>query len=215
MNYFKASLVLVALSFLVAVWAHPLLPEKIATHWNTAGQADGFAPPVWNFLTPVIALAVLSLLYALPKLDPLAKNFKGFLRVYKKFALAITAFLVYLSLLSTAFNLGYVKEFNAFFAPAFALLFWVAGEAMAQSKRNWFFGFRTPWTLSSDAVWNKTNALGGKLFKAFAVIFLLAGLIYPEGFLLPAIALLLAGVAATFAYSYALWRKEKPVKRKR
>ncbi len=215
MNYFKASLVLVALSLLVTVWAHPLMPEKIATHWNAAGQANGFAPPIWNFLIPVIALAILALLYALPKLDPLAKNFKGFMPIYQKFVLAITAFLVYLSLLSTAFNLGYVTDFNTYFAPAFAVLFWVAGVAMAQSKRNWFFGFRTPWTLSSDVVWKKTNELGGKLFKAFAVIFLLAGLTYPAGFLVPAIVLLVAGVLAITGYSYVLWKKENAKGRKR
>ncbi|MEM1515464.1 MAG: SdpI family protein [Candidatus Bathyarchaeia archaeon] len=41
----------------------------------------------------------------------------------------------------------------------------IIGILCEDSKRNWFIGIRTPWTLSSDRVWEKTHRLGGKLFK--------------------------------------------------
>jgi uncharacterized membrane protein len=42
------------------------------------------------------------------------------------------------------------------------------------AKRNWFIGIRTPWTMSSDKVWDKTYKIGGKLFKIAGVVALLA-----------------------------------------
>jgi len=42
-----------------------------------------------------------------------------------------------------------------------------------KSKRNWFIGIRTPWTLSSDKVWDKTSRLGSKLLKITAILILI------------------------------------------
>ena len=44
-------------------------------------------------------------------------------------------------------------------------------------KRNWFIGIRTPWTLSSERVWDRTHAIGGKLFRLAGVI-ALGGIIF-------------------------------------
>jgi uncharacterized membrane protein len=44
---------------------------------------------------------------------------------------------------------------------------------LRQAKRNFFIGIRTPWTLSSDRVWEKTHQIGSVLFMvagALAVI---------------------------------------------
>ncbi|MCK7526814.1 MAG: SdpI family protein [Ignavibacteriales bacterium] len=44
--------------------------------------------------------------------------------------------------------------------PAMGLLFIVIGSMLRKAKRNFFIGIRTPWTLSSDYVWDKTHQLG-------------------------------------------------------
>ncbi len=54
-----------------------------------------------------------------------------------------------------------------------AVLFYFISVLMDNSKRNWFIGLRTPWTLSSDMVWEKTHKLGAKLVKISSVIALL------------------------------------------
>ena len=57
--------------------------------------------------------------------------------------------------------------------PAIGLLFIFIGFMLRQAKRNFFIGIRTPWTLSSDRVWNKTHQIGSTLFivaGALAVI---------------------------------------------
>ena len=54
--------------------------------------------------------------------------------------------------------------------PVFWLTLIFAGLMMRVAKRNFFIGIRTPWTLSSDRVWNQTHKVGGVLFIACGVM---------------------------------------------
>ncbi len=49
----------------------------------------------------------------------------------------------------------------------------VLGNYMPKIKPNYFIGIRTPWTLESEAVWNKTHRLGGKVFIAMGMLSML------------------------------------------
>ena len=77
---------------------------------------------------------------------------------------------------------------------------------MENSKRNWFIGFRTPWTLSSDRVWKKTNKLAGKLFKISAIIAVLGVLFEQYSFYLLLVPILFSTVYAA-VYSYLEYSK--------
>jgi len=116
-------------------------------------------------------------------------------------------FMFYIYLISVVWNLGVRFSFIQFLVPALSVLFYFCGVLIGKTKRNWFIGIRTPWTLSSDRVWDKTHALGRKLFKVAAVINLL-GIFFPRYViwfvLLP---LVLLSVYLVF-YSYCEFRKE-------
>ena len=115
----------------------------------------------------------LSGLPVIPKIDPLKENIAKFRPYFDLFILLLFGFLFYLYLLTIAWNLGYRFNIIQLMAPAFGLLIYYAGVLIENSKQNWFIGIRTPWTLSSEKVWNKTNRQAGKLFKAAGVLSLL------------------------------------------
>jgi uncharacterized membrane protein len=93
-------------------------------------------------------------------------------------------------------------------APAMGVLFFYTGELIGKSKRNWSIGIRTPWTLSSDAVWDKTHKLGAKLFKISGAIALL-GFIFPDfAFYFVLIPVMFSAIYS-FLYSYLEYQKEK------
>jgi len=48
----------------------------------------------------------------------------------------------------------------------------IMGNYFGKLKNNWFMGIRTPWTLSSPEIWDKTHRLGGKLFMLAGLIFI-------------------------------------------
>ncbi|MFA5746844.1 MAG: DUF1648 domain-containing protein [Candidatus Paceibacterota bacterium] len=165
-------------SFAVGFWAYPQMPEMVASHWNENGEVNGYMPKFWGvFLMPILSLVMSFLFIVLPKIDPMKANIEKFRNYYNSFISAIILFLFYIYLLTIEWNLGHRFDMVYFLIPALSALFYWSGILVEKAKMNWFIGIRTPWTMSSEAVWDKTHKLGGKLFKASALISL-AGLFF-------------------------------------
>ncbi len=183
----------------------PELPDQVAIHWNAAGEPDGtMSKTVALAFLPVITAVLLVLFAVVPRIDPLGENIEAFRAVYDWFVVVFVAFLGMVHAGVIAFNLGYEFDFTLLVLAGVAGLFYVVGIVLTRAQRNWFVGIRTPWTLTSDEVWERTHELGGKLFKLTAVIALF-GLLFGEYavyfLLVPAI-----GTAIiTVVYSYYLY----------
>jgi len=200
-------LALIALSFAVAIYSYPQMPEKVASHWNAAGEVDGYMGRFWGvFLMPIIAAIMFPLYLVIPRIDPLKKNIEKFRGHYEWLILTVIAFLFYLYLLTTSWNFGMRFDMTRALIPAFAALFYYCGVVVEKAKRNWFIGIRTPWTLSSDVVWEKTHKLGGKMFKVAAVVSLL-GLLSKDYAIWVMVGPVLAFSLYLLVYSYVEWRK--------
>lgn len=199
---------LVLLSFAVGILLYPQMPDRVASHWNINSEVDGYMGKFWGlFLMPVISAALVLMFILIPKIDPLKANIAKFRRHYNRFVLLVLVFLFYIYLLTILWNLGMRFDMGIMLVPALAGLFYYCGVLVGNAKRNWFIGIRTPWTLSSDRVWEKTHRLGAKLFKAAAVVMLLAVLLPPYTFWF-AIIPVLAITVYLVVYSYIEYRKE-------
>jgi uncharacterized membrane protein len=201
--------VLFVLSTLVGILLYSHLPGTIASHWDAKGVVDGYMGKFWGvFLLPAVLLGLVLVYWIIPKIDPLRANIESFRKYYNSIWIIIDLFLVCIFALSMFWNLGYRFNFSLFMVPPVAVLFYLLGIVLQKSKRNWFVGIRTPWTLSSDLVWDRTHKLGGKLFKVAGII-ALGGLFFNNtgfGFwfiIIPAIAV----AAITIVYSYVIYRR--------
>jgi uncharacterized membrane protein len=78
---------------------------------------------------------------------------------------------------------------------------------MRQAKRNFFIGIRTPWTLSSDRVWDETHRIGSTLFIVSGILALLGAFFadYAVWFILIPV---LGSTLFLFVYSYVLYQQE-------
>lgn len=201
-------LALAALSLCVSVCLYPLMPEKVASHWNIRGEGDGYLPKFWGlFLLPIIFAGVALLLIAVPRIDPLKENIRAFRKYYDGFIILFSLFLFSIYLQVILWNIGVRVSPAATVPIGVGLLFFYIGILCENSKRNWFIGIRTPWTLSSDRVWEKTHKLGGKLFKAAGVIAILGALFQEYAFIL-ILAPIIFAAAYTIVYSYYEYQKE-------
>jgi len=205
----KVIIAIIVLSFLIGLFFYPYMPEKVASHWDEQGAVNGYMSKFWGvFLVPIISLGLVILFLLIPKIDPLKKNIDKFRNYFDWFIIIFLLFMLYIYMLTILWNLG--ARFNMFqlMIPAMGLLFFYLGLLMQKAKRNWFVGIRTPWTMSSDYVWEKTHKLGAKLY-------MLAGIIALLGILLPKIAIWLVLVPIilvsiyTVIYSYIIYKKEK------
>lgn len=210
----KLTTILVIGMILTAVIAGLLLweqlPDQMASHWNANDQVDGFMPKFWGvFLMPLVILGMLGLFLTIPGIDPLKTNIAEFRGAFNLFILLISAFMLYVHGLTLAWSLGYQTfKMSAAMLPFLGVLFFFIGYMLKQAKRNFFIGIRTPWTLSSDTVWNKTHQLGSVLFMASGGLAIIGSFLGGETafwlFFIP----LMTSVAVLFIYSYILYRNE-------
>ncbi|HEY9246476.1 MAG TPA: SdpI family protein [Candidatus Methanoperedens sp.] len=198
----------IILSLAIGIYYYPHMPEKVASHWNAQGQVDGYISKFWGlFLMPVISMGMLLLFILIPRIDPLKTNIQQFRKYYDGFVVVILVFLFYLYLLTILWNTGYTFNMITFLSPAFAILFYYVGILVENAKRNWFIGIRTPWTLSSDKVWDKTHKIGGKLFKIAGILALLGIFFESYAILIIAVPVIIVSIY-TVAYSYLEYQKE-------
>jgi len=203
-----ASIIIIVVIFIVTLAFYPRLPEMIASHWNAQGEADGYMQKFSGaFLLPFILIGLFLLLVFIPNIDPLKKNIQAFRPYYDTFILIFIIFMGFVQLQILLWNVGTKMNPSIIINVGGALLFYYVGILLEKSKRNWFIGIRTPWTLSSDTVWDKTHKMGSKLFKIAAMICLI-GVFFPKIsayiFLIP----VLSVAVFTIVYSYFEYRKE-------
>ncbi len=147
------------------------MPDQMASHWNTKGEVDGYMSKFWgSFMMPLLLIGMAVLFAIIPKIDPLKKNIEKFRKHFDLFILMIFLFMLVLHMITLAVNRGADINFNIIMPVATGLLFYYIGNLCQHAKRNWFIGIRTPWTLSSDKVWDKTHKLASKLYKASGII---------------------------------------------
>ena len=200
------ALSIIIASFAISLYFYQWMPERMASHWNMAGDVDGYMPKVWAlFLLPAISLAIFALFLVIPKLDPMRNNIEKFRAYFDNFILILFIFLFYIYLLTILWNVGARFNMGQMLVPAFGLLIYYAGILLQNAKRNWFIGIRTPWTLSNEQVWEKTHMLGGKLFRIAAVISF-AGILFPDYALLFVLVPLIGFSVFLLVYSYVKYR---------
>ena len=87
------------------------------------------------------------------------------------------------------------------------MLLTIGKRVMGQIRQNYFVGIKTPWTLASEDVWQKTHRLAGKLWVV-AGFFGIAGSIIgkPAGGIIMFTALGMACIIPV-VYSFLEYRK--------
>lgn len=187
------------------------LPDQMASHWNVNDQVDDYMPKFWGvFLMPLVTTAMFLLFLVIPNIDPLKANIAQFRETFNLFITVIVGFMVYIHILTLRWNLGYTNlGISKAMLPAMGILFFIIGAMLRKAKRNFFIGIRTPWTLSSDHVWNETHRIGGILFMASGVLAVIGGFF---GGMVAFWSIMIPVLGTTIflvAYSYVLYQKEQ------
>jgi uncharacterized membrane protein len=203
-------LILIAAATIAGLAFWNQFPDPMASHWNVNDQVDGYMPKFWGvFMMPLINLGLFLLFLVIPLIDPLKANIAKFRGVFNVFIAFIIGYMTYVHALTLLWNLGYTDfGIGNAMLPAIGLLFIVVGFLIRKSKRNWFIGIRTPWTLSSDRVWDETHRIGGILFMISGVVAVVGGffggMVAFWSLLIP----VLVSVLFLVIYSYVLYQRE-------
>lgn len=211
-----------SLPFLAAIWIMSVLVwtqvepgQQFPVHWGMDGQPDRYGGVFEAFFfIPSLLTGLVALFCVLPLIDPRGQNLRRSSTAYLSTWIAVLALMTVIhgTVLLTA--TGRLANDGAdvvlpLTGGGIGILLMIVGNVLGKARPNWFFGIRTPWTLSSDLSWDKTHRLTGKLM-------VLGGLAMTAGvFLLPpeyAVVVILAGslipAVIGVVYSFLVWKSD-------
>jgi uncharacterized membrane protein len=203
-------LLIIAAAFIASAVVYSSLPGRMPTHWNLRGEVDDWSGRAWGaWMIPVMLVFLWGLMRWLPSIDPRGSNYVKFGGAFEGIMLAVMLFMLGMHAIVLRAALGYPVAVDRALPVGIGILFVVIGNLLPRARPNWFVGIRTPWTLSSDRVWEKTHRVGGRLFVAGGILMMVAGFV--AGDFLPWVPGVVIAVCALGAviYSYLEWRKEK------
>jgi len=199
-------IVILIAMFAAAIYFHPSMPDEMITHWGPDGTPDGYGGKFLGlWLMPLVTAGIYLLFFIIPSIAVYKKNIKKFYSYYVWFKAVFVVFFGFLYTYMILQNLGYRFDFGVAMVPPLALLFLYIAVLISKAKRNFFIGIRTPWTLASEKVWNKTHKVGGYAFGALAVLIII-GLLFRKQLFLFLVIPIIAYLVFIFVYSYLLYQ---------
>ena len=200
---------LVVITFAASIIVYPRLPARVPTHWNIRGQVDGYGPRwISTFLLPAMLLVLWGLLRFLPRIDPRRANYAKMQGTYDLVVNLTLTLLAALHLVLLGAVAGAPISIARVVPALVGVSLVVIGNVLPRARPNWWFGIRTPWTLSNDRVWERTHRVGGYVMTAIGALAILASIL---GVTVASAAVGIAAAAlglGLIAYSYFAWKQE-------
>ena len=179
------------------------LPEQMPTHWNAAGEVDGWSGKAFAvFGLPLIMVAAQWLCMLGTAADPKKNNHSE--KVLHLVLWIIPVLSVVLHAVTYATALGHAVPMEVVMPILIGLIFTIIGNYMPKCKQNYTIGIKIPWTLDNEENWNRTHRFAGWLWTFCGIAIMCTGFFGGFWVFLP-ITLLM--VLAPIIYSYVLHRK--------
>ena len=179
------------------------LPEQMPTHWNAAGEVDGWSGKAFAvFGLPLIMVAAQWLCMLGTAADPKKNNHSE--KVLHLVLWIVPALSVVLHAVTYATALGHAVPMEVVMPILVGLIFTIIGNYMPKCKQNYTIGIKIPWTLDNEENWNRTHRFAGWLWTFCGIAIMCTGFFGGFWVFLP-ITLLM--VIAPIIYSYVLHRK--------
>ena len=179
------------------------LPEQMPTHWNAAGDVDGWSGKAFAvFGLPLIMVAAQWLCMLGTAADPKKNNHSE--KVLHLVLWIVPALSVVLHAVTYATALGHAVPMEVVMPILIGLIFTIIGNYMPKCKQNYTIGIKIPWTLDNEENWNRTHRFAGWLWTFCGIGIICTGFFGGFWVFLP-ITLLM--VLAPIIYSYVLHRK--------
>ena len=208
----KKKLIITSIVILVPIIAGMILwnelPNKIPTHWNAAGEVDGWSSKAFAvFGLPGFLFAVHWVCLLGASADPKKQNFEGKVLNIVLWICPVISVLGAVLMYGTALGMEFRVE--KIIPSLVGVVFIVVGNYLPKCKQSYTMGIKLPWTLNDEENWNRTHRLGGKLWVVCGLVVILS-MFLPNKFM---VAIFLSVVAvAVFVptvYSYLLFREKE------
>lgn len=192
----KVSLGVAGLAIAASVAVYPWLPQRMPTHFDIEGHANGFSSRAFGaFLLPLTILAITALGFAMRAKNPAVP-----------IVTALTScFMLALHVLVLRAALASGDLADAMWL-ALGALFVGLGLLMPRVRPNRYVGIRTRWTRSSPEAWARTHRAAGRVMVIGGALFALSSV--PGALAIPLrVGALLVTTVAPIAQSWWIARR--------
>ena len=203
LNILIITSIVILLPVLAGVVLWDTLPEQIPTHWNAAGEIDGWSSkPFAIFGLPLMMLAMHWLCVLGTSADPKKANHSDKLIHLVLWIIPIIS--VVLFVLTYVVALGTEVRMEMVMPLLVGFVLTVVGNYLPKCKQSYTIGIKIPWTLHSEENWNRTHRFAGRLWLVCGLGIMLTAFVGGFWLFLP---IVLVMVLAPCFYSYLLHRK--------
>ena len=195
--------VIILLPMLAGIFLWNRLPQQMPSHWNFAGEVDGWSSRAFSvFAMPLILMGFQWICLLGTAADPKKENHPD--KIVQLVLWIIPVLSIFLHTLIYAAALGRQVRMEMVMPVFFGLIFTIIGNYMPKCKQNYTIGIKIPWTLHSEENWNRTHRFAGWLWTVCGLLIMATGFFGGFWFFLP---LTLLMVLLPIGYSFLLHRK--------
>lgn len=197
------SSVVILLPMVIGLILWSRLPDTVATHFGSDGEADGWSSKASAVFTmPLLIFAVHWICALITMADPKHKNVEG-----KPFTMVLwicPLLSVFAGALTYGTALGAEVNVNLLTPMLLGVMFVVIGNYLPKCKQNYTVGIKVPWALNNEENWNHTHRFAGIVWVAGGIVIIATSFLeQPIIFL----AVILVIAIAPMGYSYFYFRK--------
>ena len=208
----KKQLIITSMIILVPIIAGLFLwnklPDKIPTHWNAAGEVNGWSSKAFAvFGLPGFLFAVHWLCLLASSADPKKQNIEGKVLNIVLWICPVISVLGAVLMYGTA--LGMEFRVDKIIPLLVGVVFIVIGNYLPKCKQSYTMGIKLPWTLNDEENWNRTHRLGGKLWVACGVVIILSMFLPNKFMVVIFLSVVAVAVFVPTVYSYLLFREKE------
>ena len=208
----KKLLAITSITILLPILAGVLLwnqlPDQMPSHWNAAGEIDGWcSKPFGVFGFPLLLLAFQWVCIIATNADPKKNHHSE--KVLQLVFWLIPIISVVMHAVVYAVSLGKEVDVNVIVPALVGLILAIIGNYLPKCRQNYTIGIKIPWTLNSEENWNNTHRFAGRIWVVCGLIIMLSAFFGGFWIFLPVTFLM---VIAPVVYSYLFYRKEEAAK---
>lgn len=196
----------------MSLWLWGELPATVPVHWGADGQPDSFAPKSWGLMiTPILALIMPVVIGISARIDPRRSNIDKSWPLLRWISMCTVAFMLAVHAFSLNAMLKAGQSLNSGLVMALVGVLYIAiGNVLPKFKSNFMGGVRTPWALSSETNWYKTQRVSGWSMMVAGILVIPLALLVPTGQAVwVAMPLLVLAPLVGVVYSFVLYQQEQ------
>lgn len=141
--------VLWGVTFLLVVTVF-LMPDTVPIHWNASWQVDSYGSRYIYLILVFIPIIIYYGMSLTKYIDPKRMNLENRKKTYRLFQYGLTVFFLILAAFFEYSAFNPQQDGEQFVLLLVSVLLIGMGNYLPKIPQNYFFGVKTPWTLTSD-----------------------------------------------------------------